>query len=234
MTPEDPVSYLQGVTNRLPAAHPGINAVRKTLHTALAYVQATQRSTTLLTIPNSRHQTIARVLFALVPLATLVAMLLAAAPATAAPSCARQVIDDWYDDGRVDRTYPLHCYDDAIEALPPDVRDYSSAKEDIQRALQARMRGEASPPATTDPSPGGSGGGTTTTKPPKNQTTTDVSDPKNENPPEAAGQVDSDSASSVPIPLLVLAGLALLLIAGGSAGYFIRRYQARNNPPPAV
>ena len=61
-----------------------------------------------------------------------------------------------------------------------------------------------------------------------------MSDPKNENPPEAAGPVDSDSASSVPIPLLVLAGLALLLIAGGSAGYFIRRYQGRNNPPPAV
>jgi hypothetical protein len=176
------------------------------------------------------------VLYALASIAALVATLLAAAPASAAPSCARQVIDDWYDDGRVDRTYPLHCYDDAIEALPPDVRDYSSAKEDIQRALQARMRNEPAPPATTDPSPSGSGGGTTTapTKPPKNQTTTDVSTPKNENPPEASGQVDSDSASSVPIPLLVLAGLALLLIAGGSAGYFVRRYQGRNNPPPAV
>jgi hypothetical protein len=225
------VRYPQGVTNRLPAAHPGINAVRKTLHTALAYVQAMQRTTTILTIPNSRHQTIARVLFALVPLAALVAMLLAAAPASAAASCARQVIDDWYDDGRVDRTYPLHCYDDAIEALPPDVRDYSSAKEDIQRALQARMRKEPAPPATTDPTPGTS---TTPTKPPKNQTTTDVSNPKNENPPEASGPVDSDSASSVPIPLLILAGLALLLIAGGSAGYFVRRYQGRNNPPPAV
>jgi hypothetical protein len=190
-----------------------------------------------LTIPSPRHQTIGLVLSVLAPIAALVAVLLAAAPASAAPSCARQVIDDWYDDGRVDRTYPLHCYDDAIEALPPDVRDYSSAKEDIQRALQARMRGEASPPATTDPSPGSGSGGTKTTptKPPKNQTTTtDVSDPKNENPPDASGQVDTDSASSVPIPLLVLAGLALLLIAGGSAGYFIRRYQGRNNPPPAV
>ena len=205
-------------------------------NTALAHVQAIPRTTTNLTTSSRRHKTTGRVLYALVPLAALVAMLLPAAPATAAPSCARQVIDDWYDDGRVDRTYPLHCYDDAIESLPPDVRDYSSAKEDIQRALQARMRGEASPPASTDPSPGSSGGGTTTTptKPPKNQTTTDVSDPKNENPPEAAGPVDSDSASSVPIPLLVLGGLALLLIAGGSAGYFVRRRQGRNNPPPAV
>jgi hypothetical protein len=183
-----------------------------------------------LRFPGSPHQTILPTLCAL---ATLVAVLLVAAPASAAPSCARQVIDDWYDNGRVDRTYALHCYDDAIEALPPDVRDYSSAKEDIQRALQARMRNEPSPPSTKDPSPSG-GTSTTPAKPPKKQTTTDESDPKNENPPEAAGPVDTDSASSVPIPLLVLAGLALLLIAGGSAGYFVRRYQGRKTPPPAV
>ena len=234
MTPEDPVPYPQGVTNRLPAAHSGINAVRKTLHTALAALQAIPRTTTMLTTLRSRPQTIERLLCALAAIAALVAVLLAAAPASAAPSCARQVIDDWYDDGRVDRTYPLHCYDDAIEALPPDVRDYSSAKEDIQRALQARMRNEPAPPATTDPSPAAGGTSTTPSKPPKNQTTTDASDPKDETTPEAAGPVDSDSASSVPIPLLILAGLALLLIAGGSAGYFIRRYQGRNNPPPAV
>ena len=191
------------------------------------------RTTTIVTIPTFPQQTIGRVLCALAAVAALAAVLLAAAPASAAPSCGRQVIDDWYDNGRVDRTYPLHCYDDAIEALPPDVRDYSSAKEDIQRALQARMRNEPAPPATGDPSPGG-GTSTTPAKPPKNQTTTDESDPKNENPPEAAGPVDSDSASSVPIPLLVLAGLALLLIAGGSAGYFVRRYQGRKTPPPAV
>jgi hypothetical protein len=35
----------------------------------------------------------------------------------------------------------------------------------------------------------------------------------------------------VPIPLLILAGLALLLIAGGTAGYLIRRYQSRRIPP---
>ena len=63
------------------------------------------------------------------------------------------MIDDWYDDGRVDGTYELHCYDDAIEILPRDVRDYSSAKEDIQRALQAAKRGEDAPPARTDPTP---------------------------------------------------------------------------------
>ena len=75
-------------------------------------------------------------------LAAFATLLVIAAPAGAASSCGRAVIDDWYDDGRVDGTYALHCYDDAIEILPRDVRDYSSAKDDIQRALQAARRGE--------------------------------------------------------------------------------------------
>ena len=81
-------------------------------------------------------------------------MLAVASPAGAAESCGRQVIDDWYDNGRVDGTYALHCYDDAIEILPRDVRDYSSAKDDIQRALQNRKRGEPAPPATDRPDAG--------------------------------------------------------------------------------
>ena len=80
---------------------------------------------------------------AVLVLAALASVLFVTAPAaSAAPSCGRQVIDDWYDDGRIDGSYALHCYDDAIEILPRDVRDYSSAKEDIQRALQAKLRGD--------------------------------------------------------------------------------------------
>jgi hypothetical protein len=164
-------------------------------------------------------------------LAALVSMLIAAAPATAAASCGRQVIDDWYDDGRIDGTYELHCYDDAIEILPRDVRDYSSAKEDIQRALQAKLRGQPAPPATTDPTPDDEEPSSTpATKPPPT-----VPPPTPGGPgldPEVAPPV-GESASSVPVPLLILAGLALLLVAGGSAGYLIRRFQSRRIPPPA-
>lgn len=185
---------------------------------------------------------------ALVLVAVFAALLALAGPASAAKSCGRAVIDDWYEDGRVDGTYALHCYDDAIENLPRDVRDYSSAKEDIQRALQARKRGDDAPPAETDPTPGedggsgsagggsnGSGGSGT---PPTATTPTETGAPapggEEGGGTEAAGPTDTDSASSVPIPLLILAGLALLLIAGGSAGYLIRRHQARRVPPAAA
>ena len=176
-----------------------------------------------------------RTLSGLLVLGALASLLALAGPAAAAQPCGRQVIDDWYDDGRVDGTYPIHCYDDAIEILPRDVRDYSSAKDDIQRAMTAALRGEDPPAATSDPSPGGGGGGTPPDDDPPPTTTAGPGLEPADNPPEVAPPVDTDeSASSVPIPLLVLAGLALLLVAGGSAGYLVRRFQGRHTPPPAV
>ena len=175
--------------------------------------------------------------------ALLVLALGAAGSAAAASACGKKVIDDWYDNGRVDGTYPVHCYDDAIDALPRDVRDYSSAKEDIQRALQARLRGQPAPAATADPSPesptsdgndepndaeaeeeedAAGGGGTGSGRP-----------GDEEGVPEALGSpVDTTASDSVPLPLLVLAGLALLLVAAGSVGYLARRLQARRVQPP--
>ena len=175
---------------------------------------------------------------ALVVLAAFVAMLAVASPAAAAQSCGRAVIDDWYDNGRVDGTYALHCYDDAIEILPRDVRDYSSAKDDIQRALQNRKRGEPAPPArrptrrrATTPSTtaddSGEHGHDRDDGARRPRTTRTIRRPRHG---VRAAPTDTDSASSVPIPLLILAGLALLLVIGGSAGYVIRRLQARRLP----
>jgi hypothetical protein len=186
-------------------------------------------------IPAANHEQIRGALRVLVVVAAFLAMLAVASPAGAAQSCGRAVIDDWYDNGRVDGTYALHCYDDAIEILPRDVRDYSSAKDDIQRALQNRKRGEPAPPATSDPTPNEAPPTDTNGTDTETTETTGVlpSDGSDDPPTEttAGAPVDPESASSVPIPLLILAGLALLLIIGGSAGYIIRRVQARRLPP---
>jgi hypothetical protein len=171
---------------------------------------------------------------ALVAAAALLLALGAAGPAAAATSCGKKVIDDWYDNGRVDGSYPLHCYDDAIEALPRDVRDYSSAKDDISRALQARMNGREAPPSAGDPSPGGTGAVTGPGAEPGDDAPGGGGNPDGGGGPEAgAGDVDTASSSSIPVPLLVLAGLALLLVAAGSLGYLARRLQARRLPPAA-
>ena len=44
---------------------------------------------------------------------------------------------------------------------------------------------------------------------------------------DASGAVDTSGPSSVPLPLLILGGLALLLLAAGGVGYLSRRAQSR-------
>jgi hypothetical protein len=162
-------------------------------------------------------------------LASLVAMAalasLALAPAASAKTCAEKVIDDWYGNGRVDQIFPKHCYLEAIRSLPVDVKDYSNAEDDIRRALAYAAQGKPDPGPSGGPAPTG-----TTSENPSDTTptTSDGSDGQT----NAAGEVDTSGPSSLPIPLLVLGGLALLLLAAGGAGYLSRRAQARRNGGP--
>ena len=75
-------------------------------------------------------------------IATLAAALAlgTAAPAAASTPCWKVVVSDWYADGRIDKTYPLHCYQDALHHLPPDVKAYADASDEIERAMQAAIR----------------------------------------------------------------------------------------------
>jgi hypothetical protein len=167
-------------------------------------------------------------------LATLATLALTAEPAAAAqkPSCAEQVVADWYDNGRVDYLYPLHCYREAIKSLPPDVKDYSSAKEEIERALQDAAN---RPPVTK---PTRLTGGPVTPADTNETETTDgetvAGGGGGDDGPNTAGP------SSVPIPLIVLGGLSVLLLAAGSAGYLARRFGSSDDadgggdPPAAV
>lgn len=166
--------------------------------------------------------------------ATLLALLVAAfsvSPAGAAStaSCAKQVIADWYDNGRIDKIYEQHCYREAIKILPVDVRVYSGAEDDILRALQYARQGKP------DPGDQGGGGGTPDPGPdpdpdpsPPEPTPDPGSDP-------GAAPVDTSGPSAVPVPLIVLAGIAGLLLVLGAAGYVTRRVAARRggDEPPA-
>ena len=82
-----------------------------------------------------------RLLFALA--AGLIALVLTGT-AGAAQACGARVVADWRD-GRIDATYPVACYREALAELPEDVRVYSSAQADITRALQGQIRATAAP-----------------------------------------------------------------------------------------
>jgi hypothetical protein len=166
------------------------------------------------------------------------------APAQAATPCWKQLLNDWYD-GRIDQTYAVHCYRDALKHLPADVQTYSSAHDDILRALQTAIAKEKKqnksvgnntlvPPQKGGGGTGGGGGGGGSgnggggngTTP-----TTSTTLPGRTGGQGLAGKVSSDDPSSVPVPLIVLGALALLLVAGGGAGLLAKRIQARRAAP---
>lgn len=213
---------------------------------------------------------------------------LAAQPAMAKKkeACWKTLINDWYD-GIIDDKYKLHCYREALDHLDEysDLQNYSTAREDINRAYQARIaeirKARAKPTKPTKPSSGDKSQeiplvppGNPPTSPPGNETppiptpppptpATDPPGPATNDPkptpqanepgpkvtplptspqPSAPQVVRNDdkgpigngiravgpsSADSLPIPLLVLGGLALLLMLGGVLGFLARRMQSR-------
>lgn len=168
---------------------------------------------------------------------TIVAAALFAAVAHAAPAqaaatpCWKTLLNDWYD-GRIDGTYEVHCYQDALKHLPADVQTYSSAHDDILRALQSAIAQQKKAglkvTATTlikPPKP----------KPGKNGATSTLASGGGRPPGKGLGgladQLNPSSASSLPLPLLVLGGLALVLVAAGAAGLVFKRIQARRQNP---
>jgi hypothetical protein len=67
-------------------------------------------------------------------------------PGAAAASdreCVHALLSDW-SDGSIDGVYPAGCYLAALDALPEDLRAYTSAADDINRALQASTRSRTS------------------------------------------------------------------------------------------
>jgi hypothetical protein len=170
--------------------------------------------------------------YALAAFLTLLAALAAFAlgtpdTASAATPCGKKVLADWFDNGRIDRLYPLHCYEEAIDAIPRDLRDYADAEDVISRALQAAVNGQLAP-GGDDPTPGDDPiGGPGTSGPGDPNDPGPGSEPGGD--PEAAPEVDETGLSSLPIPLLVLGGMSLALLTAGGLGYLSRRRAAAAN-----
>jgi uncharacterized membrane protein YgcG len=154
---------------------------------------------------------------------TAAASLSVVASAGAATPCGKKVLGDWFDNGRIDRLYPYNCYEEAIDAIPPDIGPYSDAEDVITRALQSALDGHLAP-GGKDPSPGdgdsGSGNGA------NGGNGAGGSGSGGSGSPQAAPDVDTSGPSSVPIPLLVLGGMSVALLAAGGLGYVARRRHA--------
>lgn len=168
-------------------------------------------------------------------LAGVAAALVAPSTAGAATPCWKRVINQWLDNKPIATTYKPSCYQQALKNIPEDLRDYSDINDAISAALQASLRGGGSSGGGTSSGThsGGNGntsGGTGTNNPEsKNRSLQGVPAPSIYR--KAIDNLGTTKADSLPIPLLVLAGLgtALLLTAAGLAAH--KRIKARPRPP---
>jgi len=144
------------------------------------------------------------------PVSTVAALLLVVLVATgcgpggpetadgAEAPCGEAVLRDWAD-GSIDDVYPADCYHAAIDALPEDVRTYTSAVDDITRASQSTGGAEAETPSGR------------------------VDRRLSVAPVDRAEPATGRSLRAPPFPVLLVAALGLLLLAGGLAAGVARR-----------
>ena len=114
------------------------------------------------------------------------------------PACAEAILGDWTR-GTLDSHYSPECYQAAIDALPEDLRAYSTAADDIRRAAIAATRAVNASAAGGEPS------------------SRDVAS-------EAAGD---DALRSVPAEVAVLGVLLLVLVSSGAGAALLRWRRGR-------
>jgi len=114
------------------------------------------------------------------------------------PACAEAVLDDWTR-GALDSHYSPECYQAAIDALPEDLRAYTTAADDIRRAAITATRAVNASAAGGAPA------------------SRDVAS-------EAAGD---DALRAFPAEVAVLGVLLILLVSGGTAAALLRWRRGR-------
>jgi hypothetical protein len=161
-------------------------------------------------------------------LATLVAVVLPGPTSAAGTSCRNKVFNDWYRDGKIASTYPLGCYRDALKHIPGDAGIYSSLSDDIRSALRAATRRSHGLSVPRQVGHGFSAVGAGNVK----GTLASIRATSRPHDPVPGGTVAggtslADSASSAPLPILVIGGVALALAAAGAIGLGVRHARSR-------
>jgi hypothetical protein len=149
------------------------------------------------------------------------------ATADAKVPCRNQVFNDWEHDGQIASTYPLACYRDALRHVPTTEKIYTSLEDDIRAAMQgaiARLQGTKVPSEIGHKFTTTNGSSSLVDQRPSRD---EQIDPTSTDATKISSQLSTaGSNGGLPVPLLVLGGLALALVASGGVGMLVRRRRA--------
>lgn len=163
--------------------------------------------------------------------AGLAAALVTPSSASAAGKpCWERVIDDWLDNGTIDGKYKASCYQQALKHVPEDLRDYSNITDAIQAALNGSLGGGTGTGSGNGNGNGNSGGGNPDSGPGRDLQGV----PGQSYYTKGINSLGTTKASSIPIPLLILAALGALLLVSAGALAAHKRLKARPSAPPAT
>lgn len=148
-------------------------------------------------------------------IAVLATALVGAAASFVAPAeasdCGKAVLKAW-DEGRLDSSFAPACYRKALQELPEDIRIYSSAQDDINRALLASVARHSTVGRTT---PQGAVKGIvrrlSSTAPPKAVRA------------RAVAAAADPNASTVPLTVVISAAGAVVLVGAAAISVVARR-----------
>jgi len=155
-----------------------------------------------------------RSLTAVSAVVAVAAVLAFAASAHAASGCAAAVINAWQN-GRLDASYEPACYREALQQLPEDIRIYSSAEDNINRALIASLAKKSTQKVGAVKGIVRKLAGTPSASSIQRQAAEAAADP---------------SASAVPLTVLIAGAGAFALIGAASISVLTRRLRRGNEP----
>jgi hypothetical protein len=156
-------------------------------------------------------------------LGTLLAVVLPGPASAAGTPCRNKVVNDWYRDGKIASTYPIACYRDALKHIPADADIYSSLRDDVRAAMRAASRRSHGLSAPLQVGHGPKATGASSVK----SALVSIDATKKIQKPPSTGVVAT--ASGAPLPILVLGGVALALVAAGAIGVGVRHARGRRN-----
>jgi hypothetical protein len=147
----------------------------------------------------------------------MAALSVGAPVAAAKTACWRQILNEWVDNRQISSDYPLSCYREAIAHVPEDLRVYTDIEQDILAARQQAVRSQNLREPQVSGGPGAA---------------ERRSEPNDDLFAQGFDKLGPNNADSMPLPLIILGGLALLLVAAGAAGLVSRRLRTRRSSAP--